>query len=75
VWGQPEGKRPLGRPRRMWGDDIKMDLQNVGWERMVWIDDSRGQAAGSCGGGNEPLDAIMCGEKQLASQEGFCSME
>jgi len=29
---------------------------------MVWIDDSRGQAAGSCGGGNEPLDAIKCGE-------------
>jgi len=30
--GEPEGKRPLGRPRRRWGDNIKMDLQEVGCE-------------------------------------------
>ena len=30
VVGKPEGKRPLGRPRRRWGDNIKMDLQEVG---------------------------------------------
>jgi hypothetical protein len=29
-WGTPVGKRPLGRPRRRWGDNIKMDLQEVG---------------------------------------------
>jgi len=29
--GKPEGKRPLGRPRRRWEDDMKMDLQEVGW--------------------------------------------
>jgi len=29
---KPEGKRPLGRSRRRWKDDIKMDLQKVGWE-------------------------------------------
>ena len=29
--GRPEGKRPLGRPRRRWEDNIKMDLQEVGW--------------------------------------------
>ena len=29
---KPEGKRPLGRPRRRWEDNIKMDLQEVGWE-------------------------------------------
>jgi hypothetical protein len=29
--GKPEGKRPLGRPRRRWEDNIKMDLQEVGW--------------------------------------------
>ena len=29
---KPEGERPLGRPRRKWEDDIKMDLQEVGWE-------------------------------------------
>ena len=29
--GKPEGKRPLGRPRRRWKDNIKMDLQEMGW--------------------------------------------
>jgi hypothetical protein len=29
--GKPEGKRPLGRPRRTWEDNIKMDLQEVGF--------------------------------------------
>jgi hypothetical protein len=36
--GKPEGKRPLGRPRRRWGVNIKMDLQEVGWRGMDWID-------------------------------------
>ena len=36
--GKPEGKRPLGRPRRRWEDDIKMDLQEVGCGGMDWID-------------------------------------
>jgi hypothetical protein len=31
--GKPEGKRPLGRPRLRWEDNIKMDLQEVGWGR------------------------------------------
>jgi hypothetical protein len=30
--------RPLGRPRRRWEDNIKMDLQEVGWGGMDWID-------------------------------------
>jgi hypothetical protein len=30
--GKPEGKRPLGRPRRRWEDGIKMDLREIGWE-------------------------------------------
>jgi hypothetical protein len=29
--GRPEGRQPLGRPRRRWEDNIKMDLQDVGW--------------------------------------------
>jgi len=33
-----EGKRPLGRPRRRWEDNINMDLQEVGCEGMEWID-------------------------------------
>jgi hypothetical protein len=35
--GKPEGRRPLGRPRRSWEDIIKMDLREVGWEGMDWI--------------------------------------
>jgi hypothetical protein len=30
--GKPEGKRPLGRPRRSWVDNIKMDLREIGWD-------------------------------------------
>jgi len=36
--GKPEGKRPLGRPRRRWKNNIRMDLQEVGCEGMEWID-------------------------------------
>ena len=35
--GKPEGKRPLGRPRRRWVDNIRMDLQQVGCGYMYWI--------------------------------------
>ena len=36
--GKPEGKRPLGRPRRRWEDNIKMDLREVGCDPREWID-------------------------------------
>ena len=36
--GKPEGKRPLGRPRRRWEDNIKMDLQEMGCGRMDRIE-------------------------------------
>ena len=35
--GKPEGKRPLGRPKRRWVDNSRMDLQEVGREYMDWI--------------------------------------
>ena len=35
--GKPEGKRPMGRPRRRWEDNIKMDLQEVGGGRGDWM--------------------------------------
>jgi hypothetical protein len=35
--GKPEGKRPLGRPRRRWVDDIKMKLSEIGWGGVDWI--------------------------------------
>jgi hypothetical protein len=36
--GEPEGKRPLRRPRRRWVDDIKMDLGEIGWDGRDWIE-------------------------------------
>jgi hypothetical protein len=36
--GNPEGKRPLGRPRRRWMNNIKMDLREIGRDGMDWID-------------------------------------
>ena len=38
LMGKPEGKRPLGRPRRRWEDNIKTDLQEVGCGVMDWIE-------------------------------------
>ena len=38
LMGKPEGKRPLGRPRRRWEDNIKMDLQEVGGGGGYWIE-------------------------------------
>ena len=36
--GKPEGKRPVGKPRHIWGDNVKMDLQEVGCGGMDWMD-------------------------------------
>jgi hypothetical protein len=35
---QPEGKRPLERPRRRWVDNIKIRIREIGWDGMDWID-------------------------------------
>jgi hypothetical protein len=35
--GKPEGRRPLGRPRRRWEGNIKMNVREVGWGGMDWI--------------------------------------
>jgi hypothetical protein len=42
--GQPEGKRPQGRPRRRWENIIKMDLREVEWGNMDWIDTDQWRA-------------------------------
>jgi hypothetical protein len=62
--GRPEGRRPLERPRRRWEDDIKIDLQEVGWGGMDWIDMSqdRDRWRGCCECGNEPSGSIKRGE-------------
>jgi hypothetical protein len=36
--GKPEGKSPLGRPRRRWVDNIKMELREIGWNGRDWIE-------------------------------------
>jgi hypothetical protein len=36
--GNPEGKRPLGSPRRRWVNNIAMNLREIGWGDMDWID-------------------------------------
>jgi hypothetical protein len=35
---KPEGKKPLGRRRRRWVDNIKMDLREIGWDGVDWTD-------------------------------------
>jgi hypothetical protein len=37
LMGKAEGKRPLGRPRRGWDDGIRMDLREIGWGSVDWI--------------------------------------
>jgi hypothetical protein len=37
LMGKPEGKRPLGRPRHRWEDGIRMDLREIGWGCVGWI--------------------------------------
>jgi hypothetical protein len=58
---KPERKRPLGRPRRRWDDNIKMDLQKVGCGGTNCIDlaQDRGRWQALV---NEPLGSIQCGE-------------
>jgi hypothetical protein len=62
--GKPEGKRPMGRPRCRWEDNIKMDLQEVGcggMERTELAQDrDRWRALFECG--NEPSGSIKCGK-------------
>jgi hypothetical protein len=61
--GNPEGKRPLGRPRRGWTDNIKMDLREIGWGGMDWIDVAQDRPMeGSCEHSNEPSGSINCWE-------------
>jgi len=41
--GKPNGKRPLGRPRRRWEDNIRMDLNEMGYEGREWRDLAQGR--------------------------------
>jgi hypothetical protein len=60
---KPGGKRPLGRPRRRWEENIKMDLQKVGCG-VYGLDragSGKGQVVGTCECGNETSGSIKCG--------------
>jgi hypothetical protein len=57
--GNPEGRRPLGRRRRRWVDNIKMDLREVGWDGRDWIDLAQ---VGSCERGDDPPGSMKCWE-------------
>ena len=64
-WGKPEGKRLLGRPRRRWEYNIKMDLEEVGRGCGNWMElaQDRNRLAGVCEYGNELRGcSIKCGE-------------
>jgi hypothetical protein len=60
--GMPEGKRPLGRPRRRWVDNNKMDRREIGWNGVHEIDmaQDRYQWRGSCEHGIEPSGFMKC---------------
>jgi hypothetical protein len=58
--GKREGKRPLGRPRCRWEDNIKANLQEVGCGGMDWIE--LAQDRDTCECGNELSGSIKCGE-------------
>ena len=82
--GKPEGKRPLGRQRRRWEDNIKMDHQEVGGGRgdCMELAQDRDRCKGTCGYGEGLSGSINAGNfltsckvYWLASQEGLCSME
>ena len=62
--GKLKGRRPLGRPRRRWVDNIRMDLQEVGCGYMdwIWLVQDRDGLADACRCGNEPSGSVKCGE-------------
>ena len=67
LMGKPEGRRPLGRLRRRWVDNIRRDLQEVGCGYMDWIGLTQDRDSW-----RTLVSAVM---NQLASQEGLCTME
>jgi hypothetical protein len=60
LMGKPEGKRPLGRPRRTWEDGIRMYLREIGWGGLGWIqlaqDRDRWRAGEPSGSGATEID-------------------
>jgi hypothetical protein len=63
-WESQKGKRPLGRTRRRWVDNVKMDLGVIGWDGVDWIDlaQDMGQWGDFCEHGIEPSGSMKCWE-------------
>jgi len=56
---KPEGKRPLGKPKHRWEDNIRTDLRVTGWELVDWImSQDKGLVADPCKYSNEPFGSI-----------------
>jgi hypothetical protein len=78
--GKPEGKRPLGRPRRRWEDGIRMDLREIGWLGGCGLDSTvsgQGPVAGCCECGDEPSGSCateLVSYVQDRSQFSFCDL-
>jgi len=60
--GQPDGKGLLGIPRCRWEDNIKIDLQEVGWEGMDWIGLAEDRCRWRAPDGNETWGSVKYGE-------------
>jgi hypothetical protein len=60
--GKPEGKRPRGRPRRRWINNIKIDILEIEWGGLDWVGLTHVQVESSCELGNEPSGSIKCWE-------------
>jgi hypothetical protein len=68
---KPEGKRPLGRPRRKWVDNIRMDLLEFGWGDVDWPGSEHGQAKSSCKSGIELSGSTKCWESSVLTTRGL----
>jgi hypothetical protein len=62
--GKPEGRRPLGRPRHRWENNIKMNLREIGFGDVDWIHlaQDRVRWRALCEHSYEPSGSILCGE-------------
>jgi hypothetical protein len=75
--GEPEGKRPLGRRRRRWKDNIRFDFREIGLEGVLDASGSgQGPMSGCCKHGNEPSSYIKGGDfdwlSGLMASQGLC---
>jgi hypothetical protein len=64
YWWKSQKERDLGRPRRRWVDNIKIDLREIGRDGVNWIDlaQDKDQWGGSCEHGDEPSGFLKCWE-------------